>query len=111
MRHFLPFREVRDEIDAALKSDQAMQRYWAAMVCTRFGSSARSMVNETMDPLFAVEVLNSVIWFKDHFQGKHPVLVSDLHPLCRGGDLDDRLNYIRGMPYPPETKRKKKNKK
>ena len=141
-----PFSEVQAEVEAALKSDQAMQRYWGAKVCTRLGSSARAvvedvrsllngpdgsvkqraleflgsigemnpqpeltaLVNETDNPAFAVEALNSVIWFKDHFAGKYPVMRSDLHPICRGGDIDDRLNYINGTPYPPEGKGKKK---
>ena len=141
-----PFPEVKDEVVAALKSDQAMQRYWGVMVCTRFGSSARALVenvrvllddsdgsvkqraleflgsigemnpqpeltalvNETDNPAFAVEALNSVIWFKDHFAGKYPVMRSDFHPICRGGDIDDRLNYINCTPYPPEGKGKKK---
>jgi uncharacterized sulfatase len=133
-----PFDEARAEIEAALKSDQPMQRYWAAMVCTAFGNKAAplaelarpllndtseivqvraieflgsidaiqpqpaliQLVNATTDSVLATEALNSVVWFKDHFDGKHPVQRSDFHPGVKGGDIDDRLNYINGTPYP-----------
>jgi hypothetical protein len=37
---------------------------------------------------------------------------SDFHPVTRGGDVNDRLNYINGAPYPPRpAKKKKKDKK
>ncbi len=142
----LPFGEAKAGIEAALKSDQPMQRYWAAMVCTSFGKEAAplndlvrpllddaseivrvraleflgstgvtnpqsaliALVNQTKDPVLAVEALNSVVWFKDHFDGKYPIQRSDFHPKQTGGDIDDRLNYINGVPYPKEGAAKKK---
>ncbi|MCB1278652.1 sulfatase-like hydrolase/transferase [Prosthecobacter sp.] len=141
-----PFAEARLGIEAALKSDVPMQRYWGAMVCTAFGKDAAPLtdlvrpllndpseivrvraleflgsldvmnpqpaltdiVNKTADPVLAVEALNSVVWFKDHFAGKYSVKRSDFHPLVKGGDVDDRLNYINGVPYPPNAGAKKK---
>ncbi|MEZ5385536.1 MAG: sulfatase-like hydrolase/transferase [Prosthecobacter sp.] len=70
-----------------------------------------ALVNQTSDPVLAVEALNSVVWFKDHFDGKYPVQRSDFHPAKNGGDIDDRLNYINGVPYPSGGKAKKKGKK
>jgi uncharacterized sulfatase len=134
----VPFDEARPKIEAALKSDQTMPRYWAAMVCTAFGKEAAPLadlvrpllddasesvrlraieflgsigaidpqpalirlVNATSDSVLATEALNAVIWFKDHFEGKHPVQRSDFHPMSKEGDIDDRLNYINGTPYP-----------
>ena len=142
----LPFGEAKAGIEAALKSDQPMQRYWASMVCTSLGKEAATLtdlvrpllddssevvrvraleflgstgslnpqpaltelVNGTKDPALAVEALNSVVWFKDHFGGKYPVQRSDFHPDQKGGDIDDRLNYINGVPYPANGKAKKK---
>jgi uncharacterized sulfatase len=142
----VPFEEARPKIEAALKSDQPMQRYWGAMVCTAFGKEAApltdlvrplledaseivrlraieflgslgavapqtlliGLVNATTDSVLATEALNSVIWFKDHFEGKHPVQRSDFHPGQTGGDIDDRLHYISGIPYPKEGSPKKK---
>ena len=70
------------------------------------------LINKTTDPVLAVEALNVVVWFKDHFQDLHPVKRSDFHPKATGGDIDDRLNYINGNPYPNDsgTKRGKKKK-
>jgi uncharacterized sulfatase len=141
-----PFDEAKADIEAALKSEQPMQRYWGVMVCTAFGKQAApladlarpllddtaevvrvraleflgsigeiqpqpaliKLINTTTDPVLAVEALNSVVWFKDHFNGRHPVQRSDFHPIVKGGDVDDRLNYLNGIPYPAEAKGKKK---
>jgi len=140
----VPIDEARPKIEAALKSDQPMQRYWGAMVCTAFGKEAApltdlvrplledtseivrlraieflgslgavdpqplliELVNATTDSVLATEALNSVIWFKDHFEGKHPVQRSVFHPGQTGGDIDDRLHYINGIPYPEATGKK-----
>ncbi|MEC9094416.1 MAG: sulfatase [Planctomycetota bacterium] len=70
-----------------------------------------AIVNQTEDPVLAVEALNSVVWFKDFFDGKFPVKRSDFAPKVRGGDVDDRLNYINGVPYPKKKVLPNKNKK
>ncbi|MDP1588467.1 MAG: hypothetical protein Q8M07_12025 [Prosthecobacter sp.] len=57
--------------------------------------------------MLAVEALNAVVWFKDHFDGRHPVQRSDFHPKMTGGDIDDRLNYLNGIPYPKEVGKKR----
>lgn len=61
------------------------------------------IVNTTPDPVLAVEALNAVAWFKDHFDDRFPVKRADFHPQVSGGDIDDRLNYINGIPYPKEA--------
>jgi uncharacterized sulfatase len=63
-------------------------------------SALIELVNTTSDSVLTIEALNSVVWFKDHFSGKHPVQRSDFHPLAKGGDINDRLNYIQGERYP-----------
>ena len=145
----LPFDEARPQLEAALKSDNPMVRYWAAMACTALGEAAAPLadaakplleddseivrvraaeflgrvgainpqtilvplVNTTADPVVATEALNSVVWFKDHFGGTYPVERADFHPVAKGADLDDRLNYINGVPYPPSVNKAKKTKK
>jgi len=66
------------------------------------------IVNTTQDPVLATEALNSVVLFRDFFQDRYPVDRSDFHPVSKGGDIDDRLNYINGVPYPPRPPRAKK---
>ncbi len=71
------------------------------------------LVNTTRNPVLATEALNSVVLFKDFYGGKFPVKRSDFRPVCNGADMDDRLNYINGVPYPPKApgvrKARKKN--
>lgn len=66
------------------------------------------IVNSTEDPVLATEALNSVVWFRDFFQDRYPVKRSDFEPASNGGDVDDRLNYINGIPYPPKAKKPKR---
>jgi uncharacterized sulfatase len=62
------------------------------------------MVNTTADPIVATEALNSIVWLRDFFDGKYPVNRSDFTRNMKGGDVDDRLNYINGEPYPKKGK-------
>ncbi|MGB7347908.1 MAG: sulfatase-like hydrolase/transferase [Pirellulaceae bacterium] len=141
----LPFEQARSDIKAALKSDDAMTRYWGAMVCTAFGAKADSLaesvktllddeskivqvraaeflgsidainpqtklidiVNTSHNEIVATEALNSVIWFHDFFGDKYRVKRSDFNPASNGADVDDRLNYINGVPYPPKKQQNK----
>lgn len=144
----LPFGKAEAEIVTALKSDNAMERYWGAMVCTAFGEQAASLtdvikpllkdssnpvrvraaeflgligkinpqmtlievVNSTELDVEGVEALNSIVWFKDFFNNQYPVKRADFNPKKAGGDVDDRLNYINGIPYPPKVKKNKRKK-
>jgi arylsulfatase A-like enzyme len=65
------------------------------------------LVNQTSDPIVATEVLNSVVWFRDHFGGAYPVARADFQPKTRGADVDRRLNYLNGEPYPAGEKKGK----
>lgn len=136
----LPFADAKPRIEVALESSDELKRYWAALVCTSFGESAKGLateakpllddksevvrirvaeylgrigainpqetltriVNTTNDPIVATEALNSIVWFKDFFGGKYPVRRSEFTPKVMGADMDDRLNYINGIPYPPK---------
>jgi uncharacterized sulfatase len=142
----VPFDQASPQIAAALKSDDAMSRYWAAMVCTAFGNKAKSLVqtvtplltdsdelvrvraaeflgsirainpqptlreivNTTKSAIVATETLNSVIWFHDFFDERLRVMVTDFDPVSSGADIEDRMNYINGVPYPPKPKKKNK---
>jgi uncharacterized sulfatase len=144
----LPFDEASPQIGSALKSDDAMTRYWAAMVCTAFGDKAKSLtesvkpllndtdelvrvraaeflgsirvinpqptlreiVNTTKNAIVATETLNSVIWFHDFFDERLRVMVTDFDPVSSGADIEDRMNYINGIPYPPKPKKQNKGK-
>jgi len=66
------------------------------------------IVNTSRDPVLATEALNSVVFFRDFFGDRYPVQRSDFHPVAQGGDIDDRLNYISGVPYPPRPPKAKK---
>ena len=72
------------------------------------------VVNTTEDPVVATEALNSVVWFRDFFNDRYPVDRGDFRPVTLGADVDDRLNYINGVPYPPKAndvkKRRRKRK-
>lgn len=136
----MPFEESEPKLRTALKSDNPMIRYWAAMACTSFGKEASSLaddarpllvdksmtvriraaeflgligeinpqpvltevVNTTDNAVVATEALNSVVWFRDFFDGRFPVKRTDFKPVTMGADVDDRLNYINGIPYPPK---------
>jgi hypothetical protein len=69
------------------------------------------IVKTTEDPVLATEALNATVWFRDHFGDQHPVERTDFTPVAKGADVDDRLNYINGVPYPPKAKKNKKGKK
>jgi uncharacterized sulfatase len=138
----LPFEEARPRLEEALKSTNAMKRYWAATACASFGLAAVALasdveplvrdesmpvriraaeflgqvgtinpqevlievVNTTKNPVEATEALNAVVWLKDFFDDRYDVDRSEFHPIARGADIDDRLNYINGDPYPKKGK-------
>jgi len=52
-----------------------------------------------------------VVWFKDFFNDRYPVKRADFNPVSMGADVDDRLNYINGIPYPPKAGKPKGRKK
>lgn len=64
------------------------------------------LVNNTSDPIVATEALNAVVLFRDFYGDKFPVTRDDFDPIVSGADMDDRLNYINGIPYPPKNKPK-----
>lgn len=69
------------------------------------------IVNTTSDPVVATEALNSIVLFKDFYDDRYPVKRSDFAPVSKGADIDDRLNYINGVPYPPKPAKRKARKK
>jgi len=68
------------------------------------------LVNGADSPIFATEVLNSVVWFRDHFGGTYPVQRSAFTFQSTHDGVQRRLNYLDGDPYRDEGKGKKKNK-
>lgn len=61
------------------------------------------VVNTTPNAVEATEALNSVVWFRDFFDGRYPVERSDFDPVSEGADIDRRLDYINGDPYPKDN--------
>ena len=70
----------------------------------------RTIVNSCEDPIVITEALNSVVYFQDCAKPAYPVEVATLKPSIKGGDIDDRMNYLKGDPYPPKKKKKNKGK-
>ena len=115
--------EISSNVKPLLKDEVLIVRMRAAEFLGRIGEinpqlTLIEIVNTTPNSVEATEALNSVVWFKDFFNGKYPVKRSDFHPVSDGADVDDRLNYINGVPYPPKAgkgnarkKRAAKNKK
>jgi hypothetical protein len=66
-----------------------------------------NLINTTDDAVVAVEALNSVVYFRDFFGDKYPVAREDFDTIVHGGDVDDRLNYLNGIPYPKQQQRRK----
>lgn len=64
------------------------------------------VVNTTGNAVEGTEALNSVVWFRDFFDGRYPVERSDFRPIADGADVERRLNYINGEPYPPRNRRR-----
>lgn len=132
----MPFEQVETPLRRALKSQNSMERYWAATCCAVFGKRASGLatevralltdveptvriraaeflgltgsqnpqpiltriVNETEDPIVATEALNAVVLFRDFHQ--YPTRRSDFRPRCQGADIERRLNYLNGTPFP-----------
>jgi len=99
-----------------LKDTKEIVRVRAAEFLGRIGNInpqkiLTEVVNTTDDPIVATEALNSVVWFRDFFAGEYPVKRSDFTRDMRGGDVDDRLNYINGEPYPKKGNKGRKKKK
>ena len=108
--------DIAANVTPLLKDDALIVRMRAAEFLGRIGEinpqvTLTEIVNTTQNPVEATEALNSVVWFKDFFHGKYPVKRSDFNPVSNGADVDDRLNYINGIPYPPNAKKAKGRKK
>ncbi len=100
-------------VEPLLKDDCEIVRVRAAEFLGIIGKQnpqpiLTEIVNTTQDPILATEALNSVVFFRDFFQDQYPVERSDFHPVSKGGDIDRRLNYINGEPYPPRPPKTKK---
>jgi len=103
--------DLKDAVMPLLKDESEIVQLRAAEFLGAIGAinpqpALTKLVNETNNPVLATEALNSVVWFKDFFGDAYPVQRDDFHPVAEGADVDDRLNYINGVPYPPKRKRK-----
>ena len=100
--------EISDDVKPLLKDDELIVRMRAAEFLGRIGkinpqTTLTQIVNTTQSSVEATEALNSIVWFRDFFNGKYPVKRSDFNPASDGADVNDRLNYINGVPYPPKA--------
>lgn len=107
--------ELVAAVEPLLKSEVAQVRLRALEFLGSLGElnpqpALTELVNRTSDPIFATEALNTVVWFRDHFGGAYPVARADFQPQTHGADVDRRLNYLNGDPY-PEGEKKGKGKK
>jgi uncharacterized sulfatase len=108
--------ELVDLVEPLLEDEAPLVQVRAIEFLGRIGQRnpqplLTEIVNTTEDPVVATEALNSVVWFRDFFAGRYPVQRSDFHPISKGGDVDDRLNYINGEPYPVRPAAAKKSRK
>jgi hypothetical protein len=108
--------ELADEVHSLLDDQSQRVRLRAIEFLGLIGERnpqplLTEIVNATEDPVLATEALNSVVWFRDFFEDRYPVQRSDFHPVSKGGDVDDRLNYINGDPYPPRKRAARKSRK
>lgn len=108
--------ELADSVEGLLKDDQQIVRVRAAEFLGLIGRQnpqpiLTEIVNSTQDPVLATEALNSVVFFRDFFEGRYPVKRSDFNPISKGADINDRLNYINGAAYPPRQPKPPKTKK
>jgi HEAT repeat protein len=110
--------ELAPAVEPLLVDPVLMVRVRAAEFLGRIGvinpqPTLIDVVNTTTNSVEATEALNSIVWFKDFFKDRYAVQRSDFHPKSNGADVDARLNYINGIPYPPKppNTKKRKNKK
>ena len=105
---------LKDDAERLLNDEQEIVRIRAAEFLGILGThnpqkTLTQLVNSTSNPIVATEALNAVVFFKDFFGDKYPVSRQDFNPTAMGADVDDRLNYINGIPYPPKPKGKQGN--
>ena len=108
--------DLTDRARPLLKDSSLIVRMRAAEFLGSIGAinpqlTLTEIVNTSQNPVEATEALNSVVWFRDFFEDRYPVQRSDFQPASQGADVDDRLNYINGVPYPPKTGKPKKRRK
>jgi arylsulfatase A-like enzyme len=99
-------KPLTDQVQLLLKDASSTVRIRAAEFLGRVGAInpqpvLTEIVNKTEDAIVATEALNSIVWFRDFFDD-YPVVRSDFDPVAQGADIEDRLNYISGIPYPPK---------
>jgi hypothetical protein len=102
-------------VEPLLKDEVATVRIRAAEFLGLIGAVnpqpiLTQIVNTTPDAVVATEALNSVVWFRDFFNNRYTVERADFQPMSDGADINDRLNYINGVPYPPKAVKKGKRK-
>ena len=68
------------------------------------------IINTTTDPVLALEALNSVVLFQDHFDA-YQIDSSLLNPAARNDGVSRRLDYLNGHPYKSKPLSGKKPKK
>jgi arylsulfatase A-like enzyme len=113
-----PAAGLAPAVEALLQDPEPAVRLRAVEFLGRIGKinpqpALAALVNSTQDAIFATEVLNSVVWFRDHFGGAYPAARADFNPRTHGADVDRRLDYLNGDPYPEDKEpgKKKKGKK
>ncbi|MEM9587249.1 MAG: sulfatase-like hydrolase/transferase [Planctomycetota bacterium] len=104
-------KSLQEQVRPLLDDSSGMVRVRAAEFLGRVGAADPrptliDLVNTTDDAILATETLNSLVWLRDSFGDRYPIARNDFHPVAKGADVDDRLNYINGVPYPKAKKPK-----
>lgn len=104
--------EFATQVQPLLNDDRPIVRVRAAEFLGMIGSidpqtELRKVVNTAEDPVVVTEALNSVVYFQDCVKPAYPIDVATLKPTAKGGDIDDRINYLKGDPYPAKAKKDK----
>jgi hypothetical protein len=109
-------KSLQEPAQVLLNDDQEIVRIRAAeflgvIHATNPQNTLINVINTTQNPIIATEALNSVVLFRDFYADRYPVKRQDFEPITSGADMDDRLNYINGIPYPQKPNSKpQKNK-
>ena len=104
-------KTLQEEAKPLLEDEEEIVRVRAAEFLGRIHAinpqtTLVNLVNTTSNPIIATEALNAVVLFKDFYSGRYPVSREDFQPVVSGADMDDRLNYINGIPYPAKKNRR-----
>jgi len=107
---------LAEKATALLEDDELVVRIRAAEFLGLIGHLdprpvLTQVINESPNAVEVTEALGAVVLFHDMLEGGYRFDVPSLQPAAQGADIDDRLNYLKGDPYPAKAKKGKGKKK